>query len=61
MTEAQKNAARRYDAKNTRTFTIKLNYNNDKDLIDCLESADNIQGLLKDLIRGYISQSNRRK
>lgn len=54
MTEAQKRASKKYDAKNTRTFTIKLNYNTDADVISYLETVDNVQGLIKALIRRHI-------
>lgn len=54
MTEAQKRASKKYDANNTRTFTIKLNYNTDADLILYLESVENVQGLIKDLLQKAI-------
>ena len=54
MTEAQKRASRKYDAKNTRTFTIKLNYNTDADMISYLETIENVQGLIKLLIKKHI-------
>lgn len=54
MTEAQKKASKKYDAANTRTFTIKLNYNTDADAIAYLETLGNVQGLIKDLIRERI-------
>lgn len=50
MTEAQKKASKKYDAANTRTFTIKLNYNTDADAIAYLETRGNVQGLIKSLI-----------
>ena len=50
MTEAQKNASKKYDKENTRTFTIKLNYNTDADLIAFLEMLSNVQGYIKELI-----------
>lgn len=54
MTEAQRRASKKYDAKNTRTFTIKLNYKTDADVISYLETIENVQGLIKSLIREYI-------
>ena len=54
MTEAQKKASKKYDAANTRTFTIKLNYNTDADAIAYLETQGNVQGLIKGLIREKI-------
>lgn len=50
MTEARKRASKKYDASNTRVFTIKLNRNTDAQLIEYLEASENVQGLLKRLI-----------
>ena len=50
MTEAQKKASSKYDKENTKTFTIKLNYNTDGDLIAFLEMLENRQGYIKKLI-----------
>lgn len=50
MTEAQKEASRRYDKKNCRVFTLKLNYKTDAELIKLLESRPNIQGYLKNIL-----------
>ena len=55
MTEAQKRASAKYDKKMTRTFSIKLNYNTDADLIAMLETRTNIQGFIKDLLNMYLS------
>ena len=49
--EAQRKASAKYDAANTVQFKIKLNKNNDGDMIDYLKGLDNRQGHLKDLIR----------
>lgn len=46
MYEAQK----RYDKKNTKSFSLKLNYNTDADMIAFLETQSNVQGFLKNLI-----------
>lgn len=54
MTEAQRKASRKYDKENTRIFTIKLNYNNDADLISLLESRPNIQGFIKELLNEWL-------
>lgn len=56
MTEAQKRASKKYDANNTRTFTIKLNYNTDANIIAYLESIENVQGLIKALINEKIDK-----
>lgn len=50
-TQAQRDAAARYDAKNTVVKTLKLNKNTDADILEKLESVDNVQGYLKELIR----------
>lgn len=40
-----------YDKANCRRINLKLNYRTDADIISKLESVDNIQGYLKQLIR----------
>lgn len=50
-TQAQRDATARYDAKNTVVKTLKLNKNTDSDILEKLDSVDNIQGYLKELIR----------
>lgn len=44
-------AQARYDAKNTRRFTLKLNTGTDADVIEWLESQPSMQGAVKELIR----------
>ncbi len=54
MTESQKQAQRRYDAKSKnkwRMFHFKLNKDTDKDIIDKMESQTSIQGYIKELVR----------
>lgn len=46
-----------YDKRNTRMFCLKLNKKTDKDVIDRLQSADNMQGYIKALIRADIERS----
>lgn len=50
-TEAQKRAVARYDAANTRRIYIKLNKRTDAEILQHLDSQDNIQGYIKELIR----------
>jgi len=50
-TEAQRRASKKYDAKNTKTFAIKLNRNTDADLIEKLNTVTSVQGYIKELIR----------
>jgi len=57
MTEAQKQASKKYDKKNTRIFTIKLNYNTDADLIRLLETRDNMQGFIKTVLNEWLRRT----
>lgn len=41
----------RYDAKNARSYALKLNRNNDADIIEKLSSVPSMQGYIKQLIR----------
>ena len=50
MKDAQKAAQKRYDKKNRRKFTINLNYNTDADLIAMLETRENVQGFIKQVL-----------
>lgn len=54
--DAQLRANARYKAANCKTFTLQLNYNNDADMISFLQSVDNKQGFLKDLIRQAMTE-----
>lgn len=49
--EAQIFASMKYDAKNTKRISLKLNKKTDKDILAKLESVDNMQGYIKGLIR----------
>lgn len=53
--DAQIKANAKYDAKATKQFMMKLNLKNDADIIKKLESVENRQGYLKDLIRADIA------
>ncbi len=55
-TEAQKKAVRKYDAQNTKGVYLKLNLKTDKDILQHLESKENVQGYIKDLIREDIKK-----
>lgn len=50
-TEAQIKAQAKYDAKNTRQVSMKLNRNTDKDVLDKLDEVPSKQGYIKELIR----------
>lgn len=41
----------KYDKENTKRVFIKLNKNTDKDILDHLDSIQNKQGYIKELIR----------
>ena len=45
-----------YDRENTRRINLKLNNNTDADIINKLESTENIQGYIKQLIRADIKE-----
>ena len=49
--EAKKAAKARYDAKTAKYYSLKLNTNTDRELIDFLEQHKPIQPYLKELIR----------
>ena len=51
MTEAQKAAQARYNARTAKYFSLKLNKNTDADMIEFLEKQEKIQTYLKRLIR----------
>ena len=51
VSEAQKRAVLKYDAKNTKRIYIKLNLRTDADILARLETEDNVQGYIKELIR----------
>lgn len=44
-------ASIKYNAKNVKQIKINLNRKTDADIISHLEKVDNVQGLIKDLIR----------
>ena len=54
-TKAQARASAKYDKANTKGIYLKLNKNTDADIIDYLKEVDNVQGLIKELIRRHIS------
>ena len=49
--EAKKAAKARYDAKTAKYYSLKLNTNTDRELIEYLEQHKPIQSYLKELIR----------
>lgn len=47
----------KYDKKNTRDIRLKLNKKTDADILEKLDSVENKQGYIKDLIRKDIENS----
>ena len=58
VSKAQLRAQAKYDKDNTVQVKLKLNKKTDKDIIDRLAAADNIQGYIKELIRIDILRDN---
>lgn len=56
--KAQLRAQAKYDKDNTVQIKLKLNKKTDRDIIDRLSEADNIQGYIKELIRADILKDN---
>ena len=50
-TKAQAQASKKYQEKNTRLMTIRLNLNTDMDIIERLNQVESKQGYIKKLIR----------
>ena len=57
MTESQRKASKKYNEKNTKIYPIKVNLKTEKDIYDKLESVDNVNGYIKQLIRNDIENS----
>lgn len=55
--EAERRAKVRYQKKVMRQVSLKLNMNQDIDIIDKLDRVDNIQGYIKALIRKDIEKN----
>jgi len=55
---AHSRASIKYNATTTKAISFRLNRNTDKDILDKLESVDNVQGYLKELIRADIAKDN---
>ena len=51
VSEAKKRANIKSDKKNAKYVTLKLNKNTDKDILEYLDTLDNKNGYLKNLIR----------
>lgn len=58
--DAAKRASKKYDQKNTKVVTLKLNKITDEDILAQLEACENKQGYIKDLIRRDIKRRARK-
>lgn len=56
VTDAHREANKRYDQKATRQIKLKLNLNKDSDILQRLDEVDNMQGYIKSLIRADIKE-----
>lgn len=54
-TDAQIRAALKYDKNNTKLIQMKLNKKTDADILEFLDTLDNKQGFIKDLIRKHMN------
>lgn len=57
--QAQIRAVDKYDKANTKKYLLKLNLSTDKDIIDHLDSLDNKQGYIKELIRDDLAKGGK--
>ncbi len=55
--QAQSRATNKYIKNHTRRFTLQCNKDTEADIIEYLESADNYNQLLKEMIREKIKKS----
>lgn len=56
MEEKKTSPQERYDKKNTKVITMKLNKGTDADILSKLEGVKNVQGYIKQLIRADITR-----
>lgn len=57
LTDAKREAIKRYDAANTRQYHLKLNKKTDADIIELFDQQDSVQGYIKELVRADIEKS----
>ena len=55
---AHSRASIKYNATTTKAISFRLNRNTDKDILEKLESVDNVQGYLKELIRADMKKTH---
>ena len=56
QTDAQRKAKEKYDARTAVQVHLKLNMITDKDILEKLESVENKQGYIKNLIRNDLNK-----
>lgn len=56
QTEAQRKAKEKYDARTAVQVHLKLNMITDKDILEKLDSVENKQGYIKNLIRNDLNK-----
>ena len=56
MADTRTQIQARYDAKNRKTISLKLNLNYDMDIITALESAESVNGYIKQALRDYTAR-----
>ena len=61
MTDEKRAYNKEYDRQNTKMYCIKLNYRTDANLISWLESVNNVQGLIKELLNKELDQMTKRE
>ena len=54
--DAQYRASEKYRKNNIRRIVVSLNRNTDQDIIDFLDTKDNIQGYIKEVLRSEIKR-----
>lgn len=57
VSDSQKRASTKWEAKSTVQIKLKLHRRHDKDILDKLDSSGNKQGYIKKLIRDDIAKS----
>lgn len=50
----------KYDAEHTKRYAFKLNTESDKDIIEALDSCGNKQGFVKEAIRFYLANKEKK-
>lgn len=55
--EAQRRASRKYSKEMTKVFPVKVNKKTEKDIYEHLETQDNVNGYIKQLIRDNIKDT----